>query len=161
MEREKIDRRAFLGVLSVGGAATLLAACGAQAPGQMTAAKSDDTALADVTNLTSDQERTGIFFVPRLPYAYNALEPYIDTQTMQIHHNKHHAGYVNKLNAALQDHPDLQQQQLTQLIAQLDNVPEDIRTTIRNNGGGHLNHTLFWLTMSPRKARQPVAWPKQ
>jgi Fe-Mn family superoxide dismutase len=87
--------------------------------------------------------------LPPLPYDYGALEPHIDTQTMQIHHDKHHATYVNNLNAALKEQPDLQNKSAEQLIRDIDSVPESIRTAVRNNGGGHLNHTLFWEIMTP------------
>jgi Fe-Mn family superoxide dismutase len=85
--------------------------------------------------------------LPPLPYAYNALEPYIDEKTMRIHHGKHHQAYVDKLNAALQGHPELQKMTAEQLIKNLDNVPEKIRTAVRNNGGGHVNHSFFWQVM--------------
>ena len=94
--------------------------------------------------------------LPPLPYAYNALEPYIDEQTMQIHHDRHHATYVNNLNAALEGHADLQSKPLNELLASLDSVPENIRTAVRNNGGGHANHTLFWEIMSPNGGGQPT-----
>jgi Fe-Mn family superoxide dismutase len=87
--------------------------------------------------------------VPPLPYAYNALEPYIDEQTMQIHHDKHHAAYVNNLNAALEGEAALATLPVDQLIRRLSEVPENIRTAVRNNGGGHLNHTMFWEIMKP------------
>jgi len=92
--------------------------------------------------------------LPPLPYPFDALEPSIDAQTMEIHHDKHHKGYVDKLNAALQGHPDLQAKSVTKLVADLDKVPESIRTAVRNNGGGHLNHTLFWQMMSPGGGKQ-------
>jgi Fe-Mn family superoxide dismutase len=85
--------------------------------------------------------------VPPLPYAYNALEPYIDEQTMQLHHDKHHAAYVNNLNAALEGQAALAALPADQLIRRLNEVPENIRTAVRNNGGGHLNHTMFWEIM--------------
>jgi superoxide dismutase, Fe-Mn family len=94
--------------------------------------------------------------LPPLPYAYNALEPHIDEQTMQIHHDRHHATYVNNLNAALEGHADLQSKPLNELLASLDSVPEKIRTAVRNNGGGHANHTLFWEIMSPNGGGQPT-----
>lgn len=94
--------------------------------------------------------------LPPLPYADNALEPYIDTRTMQLHHDKHHAAYVEKLNAALEKYPDLQGKSVETLLSDLDSVPEDIRTTVRNNGGGHLNHTMFWQIMSPNGGEQPT-----
>ncbi|HEY3282959.1 MAG TPA: superoxide dismutase [Armatimonadota bacterium] len=93
--------------------------------------------------------------VPPLPYDYAALEPYIDTLTMQIHHDKHHAAYVNNLNAALKDHPDLQSKSVEDLLAGINQVPEAIRTAVRNNGGGHANHTMFWEIMKPGGAQQP------
>jgi len=87
--------------------------------------------------------------LPKLPYDYNALEPYIDAQTMEIHHGKHHQAYVNNLNAALEKHPELFEKTIEELIADLSSVPEDIRTAVRNNGGGHLNHSLFWTVLGP------------
>lgn len=89
------------------------------------------------------------FQLPDLPYAYDALEPHIDKETMNIHHTKHHNGYVTKLNAALEGHSDLQNKSLEDLLGHLDAVPEEIRTAVRNNGGGHANHSLFWTIMSP------------
>ncbi len=94
--------------------------------------------------------------LPPLPYAYNALEPYIDEPTMRIHHDKHHDAYVNNLNAALKDYPDLDRLSIEQLIANLGQVPEAIRTAVRNNGGGHYNHTLFWDLMAPGGAAAPA-----
>jgi Fe-Mn family superoxide dismutase len=89
--------------------------------------------------------------VPPLPYDYNALEPHIDEQTMRIHHDKHHAAYVTNLNAALEKHPNLQQKSIEDLIRGINSVPEEIRTAVRNNGGGHINHTMFWQIMGPGK----------
>ena len=82
-----------------------------------------------------------------LPYDYTALEPHVDEQTMRIHHGKHHATYVNKLNAALEKHPELQQKSAEELLKDIKGVPEEIRTAVRNNGGGHVNHTMFWQIM--------------
>ncbi|CAJ1003998.1 MULTISPECIES: superoxide dismutase [Bacillales] len=93
--------------------------------------------------------------LPELPYAHNALEPHIDAQTMEIHHGRHHATYVNNLNAALEGHPDLQSKSVEELISNLDALPESIRTAVRNNGGGHANHTLFWQIMSPNGGGTP------
>ena len=87
--------------------------------------------------------------LPALPYDFAALEPYIDTQTMQIHHGKHHQAYVNNLNAALDKHPELLSWSLEDLLRKINQVPEDIRTAVRNNGGGHHNHSLFWTIMRP------------
>src|SRR5690606_2809898 len=87
--------------------------------------------------------------LPALPYEFDALEPVIDKQTMTIHHGKHHQGYVDKLNAAVAEHADLKSQSLEKLLANLESVPEAIRTAVRNNGGGHANHSLFWRIMRP------------
>ncbi len=95
------------------------------------------------------------FTLPPLPYAYNALEPHVDEQTMRIHHDKHHAAYVNNLNAALEGHADLQQKSLEDLLRGIGSMPEAIRTAVRNNGGGHHNHTLFWEIMQPGGASEP------
>jgi len=90
-----------------------------------------------------------------LPYAFNALEPHIDARTMEIHHGKHHAAYVSKLNAALAGHPDLQSKSIEDLIRDLGSLPDGIRTAVRNNGGGHLNHSIFWNNMSPNGGGAP------
>jgi Fe-Mn family superoxide dismutase len=95
------------------------------------------------------------FTLPPLPYDYNALEPHIDEQTMRIHHDKHHAAYVNNLNAALEGHAGLQSKTVEQIVSDLAAVPEAIRTAVRNNGGGHVNHTLFWEWMRPGGATEP------
>jgi superoxide dismutase, Fe-Mn family len=94
--------------------------------------------------------------LPSLPYDAAALEPHIDAQTMQIHHGKHHAAYVNNLNAALEKHPDLQGKTAEDLIKHLNTVPDDIRMAVRNNGGGHVNHTMFWQIMGPGKGGAPT-----
>ena len=94
--------------------------------------------------------------LPSLPYAFDALEPHIDAQTMQIHHDKHHQAYVNNLNAALEEHPDLQAKSVEDLIKDLDALPEAIRTAVRNNGGGHANHSLFWTIMAPNGGGEPT-----
>lgn len=91
----------------------------------------------------------GVFTLPDLPYDYNSLEPYIDEQTMRIHHDKHHGAYVSNLNEALKDYPEFQNKTVEELLYGLDQVPEAIRTKIRNNGGGHTNHSLFWKVMAP------------
>lgn len=96
------------------------------------------------------------FTLPPLPYDYAALEPTIDTLTMQIHHDKHHAAYVNNLNAAIKDYPELQEKSIEALISDLNAVPEAIRTAVRNNGGGHANHTLFWEIMTPGGSSAPT-----
>ena len=93
--------------------------------------------------------------LPKLPYDYKALEPYIDEQTMNIHHNLHHGGYVTKLNNALQDSPELQDKSIEELLKSLEEIPEYLRTAIRNNGGGHYNHSLFWTSMAPNTVSKP------
>src|ERR1700675_2214971 len=96
-----------------------------------------------------------MFKLPDLGYSFDALEPHIDAKTMEIHHDKHHAAYVEKLNAALKDQTGFQGKSIEEILADLDSVPEDIRTAVRNNGGGHHNHSLFWLTMKPGGAKEP------
>ena len=95
------------------------------------------------------------FELPSLPYAFDALEPYIDTLTMQIHHDKHHGTYVTNLNAAIEKHPELASKSLEDLVSSPNSVPEDIRTAVRNNGGGHFNHSIFWTLMSPNGGGEP------
>lgn len=94
--------------------------------------------------------------LPTLPYAFDALEPHIDTATMQIHHGKHHQAYVNNLNAALDKHAALHDKSLEALLADLNSVPEDVRAAVRNNGGGHWNHSLFWTLMAPSGGGDPT-----
>ncbi len=93
--------------------------------------------------------------LPALPYAHDALEPFIDAKTMEIHHGKHHATYVNNLNKALEGHADLQKKSITELLTSLNKVPENIRTAARNNGGGHYNHSLFWKVMKKGGGGEP------
>ncbi|MEM1369869.1 MAG: superoxide dismutase [Cyanobacteria bacterium P01_H01_bin.15] len=107
------------------------------------------------TNLIAQAE-AGEFVLPPLPYAYDALDPYIDSETMTFHHDKHHAGYVRNLNNAISKHPELKGKSLEELLGNLNNVPEDIRTAVRNNGGGHANHSMFWEIMTPDGQGQPT-----
>jgi Fe-Mn family superoxide dismutase len=93
--------------------------------------------------------------LPQLPYEYDALEPHIDKETMNIHHTKHHNTYVTNLNKALEGHSDLASKPVEELISNLDEVPESIRTAVRNNGGGHANHSLFWKLLSPNGGGEP------
>lgn len=93
--------------------------------------------------------------LPKLPYAYDALEPYIDAETMELHHSKHHQTYIDKLNEALEKQPDLAQQDIYALMGQLESVSEDIRMAVRNNGGGHANHSFFWELMAPNAGGEP------
>jgi Fe-Mn family superoxide dismutase len=95
------------------------------------------------------------FELPELPYAYDALEPHIDARTMEIHHSKHHQGYTNNLNAAIEKHPELADKKVGELLKDLDAVPEDIRMAVRNNGGGYKNHKIFWSVMSPDGGGEP------
>jgi Fe-Mn family superoxide dismutase len=123
-----MGRRSFLRAIGAGGA-VLLSVAGGFRP---------ITALA-AEPLAPD--------LPPLPYSYDALEPFIDTATMQIHHDRHHAAYVNNLKNALANYPELQSRSLAELLANLNDLPQAIRTTVRNNGGGHINHSIFWATM--------------
>ena len=95
------------------------------------------------------------FELPKLPYAEDALEPYIDAQTMNIHHTKHHQAYITNLNAALEKHPELANKSLEDLLSDLNGVPEDIRTVVRNHGGGTYNHNMFWEIMGPKMSPTP------
>ena len=96
------------------------------------------------------------FELPPLPYDFSALEPTIDAQTMQLHHDKHHQAYINNLNAALETHPELQKKTAEELISNLNAVPEQIRAAVRNNGGGHVNHSMFWTIMTPKGGGNPT-----
>jgi superoxide dismutase, Fe-Mn family len=96
------------------------------------------------------------FELPPLPYAYNALEPYIDEQTMQLHHDKHHQTYVTNLNAAIEKHPELSGKSVVELISNLSAIPQDIQTAVKNNGGQHHNHSLFWQLMGPNAGGAPT-----
>jgi Fe-Mn family superoxide dismutase len=94
--------------------------------------------------------------LPPLPYDYAALEPHIDAETMKLHHDKHHQAYINNLNGAIDKHPDLGKHTAEDLLRNLSSVPEDIRTTVRNNGGGHVNHSMFWAIMKPGGGGEPT-----
>lgn len=96
-----------------------------------------------------------LFTLPELPYPYNALEPYIDEETMRIHHGKHHLAYVNNLNSALEKYPELLQKSSEDLVKGLNDLPEEIRNAVRNNGGGHANHSMFWQIMKPNGGGNP------
>jgi superoxide dismutase, Fe-Mn family len=93
--------------------------------------------------------------LPELPYPYDALEPHIDARTMEIHHTKHHAAYINKLNEALEGHPELSERSVEDLLRGIDQLPEALRTPVRNQGGGHANHSLFWRWMGPSQGGSP------
>ena len=96
------------------------------------------------------------YTLPELHYAYDALEPYIDVETMHLHHDKHHNTYVTNLNAALEKYPELAEKSVEELIAYMDEIPADIRTAVQNNGGGHANHTFFWEIMAPNAGGTPT-----
>jgi Fe-Mn family superoxide dismutase len=139
-----LNRRNFLIILGAvtGGAALSTFNPPAIAQGSQKAPKTDPNSLP--------------FMLPPLPYAYNALEPHIDAETMKFHHDKHHAAYIKKLNEAVNKYPELAKQSVEDLVKNVDTLPEDVRKTIRNNGGGHLNHTMFWEIMSPNGGGQPT-----
>lgn len=99
--------------------------------------------------------------LPELPYAYDALTPYIDEETMHLHHDKHHNTYVTNLNAAIEKHPELGSKTVEELVSNLDAIPEDIRTAVRNNGGGHVNHTFFWEILAPNAGGVPTGEVKE
>ena len=137
---QKIDRRTAMVQMS--------ALAGAAALGTSRVAE----ALQAAAPTPAPAPASGPFTLPALPYAYDALEPYIDTQTMQIHHDKHHQAYVNNLNAAVASHPEVAGKSVNDLVANLASVPDAIRTAVQNNGGGHANHSLFWLTLGKGSA---------
>jgi len=102
------------------------------------------------------QEDSKTFTLPKLPYSYNALEPHIDAKTMEIHHDKHHQAYVDGLNKALASHPEISKKGIGLILHDINSVPESIRTAVRNSGGGHYNHTMFWNIMGPKGGGQPT-----
>jgi Fe-Mn family superoxide dismutase len=130
--------------------------------GTVVALHGGTSAFANVTAGTNRDafgemlQAAGPYSLPPLPYPAAALEPHIDTQTMEIHHGRHHQAYVNNLNAALKNAPDLAKKPLEDLLANLGNVPENIRTAVRNNGGGHVNHVQFWTLMGPKAGGPPT-----
>ncbi|WP_288225923.1 superoxide dismutase [uncultured Enterococcus sp.] len=101
------------------------------------------------------------YTLPDLPYGYDALEPYIDVETMHLHHDKHHNTYVTNLNAAIEKYPELAEQSVEELVSNLNELPEDIRTAVRNNGGGHANHSFFWKIMAPNAGGEPTGAIKE
>jgi Fe-Mn family superoxide dismutase len=145
-----ISRRRFLSSLSIGSAAALLAPAGAPA-----FARASLPTLRRLDGSFTAQAGTA-YTLPPLPYDYAALEPHIDAATMRLHHDRHHATYVTNLNNALANYPEWQGRDIVDLLYHINDVPEAIRTTVRNNGGGHLNHSIFWATMGPAGGGQPV-----
>ena len=97
-----------------------------------------------------------MFELPKLAYAYNELEPHIDGRTMEAHYTKHHQAYITNLNNAVKDHPEFQNKKVEELLSDLDSLPDTIRTTVRNNGGGHYNHSLFWKLLKPKGGGEPT-----
>ncbi|MBD2197206.1 MULTISPECIES: superoxide dismutase [Calothrix] len=141
-----INRRHFLFLLATGTGTLALQAC----------ASAEQSPSGSQTSPEPKPDTTGAIQLPPLPYAYDALEPHIDAKTMQFHHDKHHAAYVKNLNAALEKYPKLKGKTVEDLLRQLDRVPEDIRKTVRNNGGGHVNHSMFWQIMKPQGGGEPT-----
>jgi superoxide dismutase, Fe-Mn family len=154
----KLLKRQLKYVLSGMAALLLLVACQgapqAQAPAGQPQAQQTQAEAAPVAYV--DRELETPAELPPLPYDYGALEAAIDAETMRLHHDEHHATYVENLNEALADYPDLQGRSVESLLRDLDALPDDIQTTVRNNGGGHLNHTIFWQIMSPDGGGQPT-----
>jgi Fe-Mn family superoxide dismutase len=143
-----MNRRRFLVHSGIAGAGLLGASSGASATLR------SGNALEFESNLKLE-EKPVAFTVPPLPYSFDALEPYIDAKTMEIHHDKHHGAYVTNLNKALEGHADLQAKSLEDLLKSLDSIPESIRGAVRNNGGGHWNHSLFWTQMKKGGGGEP------
>src|SRR5271165_7165765 len=144
-----MDRRKFLvssGLVSAG-----LLGAGPGAPGFLQATRPD----SEVDSHHTLEDKAVAFTVPPLPYPFDALEPYIDAKTMEIHHDKHHGAYVTNLNKALDGHADLQAKSLEDLLKSLDSIPENIRAAVRNNAGGHWNHSLFWTQMKKGGGGEP------
>ncbi len=144
----RVSRRQLLGAAGVGGVATLL-------PLSATAAEARFPRLRPLFEAGTEPVN-GVFSLPPLPYGHDALEPTIDTETMQLHHLRHHNTYVTNLNAALAPYPELKNIGIAAILANLDTVPTAIRTRVRNNGGGHLNHSIFWAIMGPKGGGAPV-----
>jgi Fe-Mn family superoxide dismutase len=119
------------------------------------AAGAGAAALALAPQTVQAQDKGGPFTLPKLPYAYDALEPSIDAETMRIHHDRHHQAYVNNLNAAIAKHPELGKKTIEAILRDISSVPEDIRQAVINNGGGHANHTMFWEIMGPKAGGSP------
>jgi Fe-Mn family superoxide dismutase len=143
MARQSLNRRNFFGMITKGGAAALVASTGM-------------LISSPATYAATTLQTSGEFVLPPLPYGYEALEPHIDTETMNLHHTRHHAAAVTGLNNALRDYPEWRGKTVVEILARINEVPEAIRTTVRNAGGSHLNHSIFWATMGPGGGGQPV-----
>lgn len=148
MRQQAISRRGFLRSLSFAGTAAL---GGNMVRGQRAFAAD----FAPLAHTVSDAVAAAAATLPPLPYAYNALEPFIDEATMWLHLNRHHATYVANLKAALENYPDYKDADATTLISNINALPEGLRTPVRNNGGGHVNHSIFWTIMSPAGGCEP------
>jgi Fe-Mn family superoxide dismutase len=144
----QINRRGFLGAVGLGSVAAMFG------PGISAARPRRIPARIILEPMTAPTD--GKFTLPPLPYNYDALEPHIDTFTMQLHHDRHHNTYVNNLNAALENYPDLRAKNATELISNLAALPAAIQTAVRNNGGGHVNHSIFWAIMGPNGGGEPT-----
>jgi superoxide dismutase, Fe-Mn family len=136
-------RRNFLYLLGAGTTATFFGAA-------------TSSSWATPADVTAKVPTTDVFKLPPLTYAYNALEPHIDAATMKFHHDKHHAAYVKNLNAAVNKYPQLKTKTVEELLLSLDKLPKDIQTIVRNNGGGHLNHSMYWQLMGPKGGGAPT-----
>jgi superoxide dismutase, Fe-Mn family len=151
MLNDQISRREFVKLGAAGAAALMLL------NDDFTEAASMAERPLERTPGSTQQRRPQMAFeLPSLPYPYNALEPHIDEQTMRIHHEKHHGAYVTNANAAIEKHPNLQGRSIEDLLRSISEVPEDIRTVIRNHGGGHANHAMFWRIMAPKAGGAPT-----
>ncbi len=144
MSTNPFPRRRLFGTAALGGVAALL---------RDTAVFASERAAL---YFAPTAQQAGTYTLPPLPYAYNALEPYIDEATMRLHHTRHHQAYVTTLNATLRDYPELASREIVDLLNRINDVPQAIRQTVINNGGGHLNHSIFWATLSPAGGGQPV-----
>src|SRR5271156_946331 len=147
-----MNRRKFLVRGGIAGAG--LIGAGKTIPGLLHAESKPESEFHLDSHLNSE-DKPMAFTVPPLPYPFDALEPYIDAKTMEIHHDKHHGAYVTNLNKALEGHQDLQKLSVEELLAQINAVPENIRTAVRNNGGGHMNHSMFWKIMKKGGGGEP------
>ena len=145
-----ISRRRFLGSLGIGSVAAILA------PGAAPAFARTPLRTLSLLDASMAAQAGAAYTLPPLPYDYAALEPHIDVATMRLHHDRHHATYVTNLNNALANYPAWQGRDIVDVLYHINDVPEAIRTTVRNNGGGHLNHSIFWATMGPNGGGQPV-----
>ncbi|HEY9808013.1 MAG TPA: superoxide dismutase [Halomicronema sp.] len=143
-----LNRRNFLFITGASVAAVTAGACNALGNSRVVSKNSSTP--------TQIAQNTGAFELAPLPYAFNALEPHIDARTMEFHHDKHHAAYVKNLNDAITKHPELKGKTAEELVRDINKIPEDIRTSVRNNGGGHVNHTMFWEIMSPNGGGEPT-----